>query len=170
MERARFTREQLAPWHDVSTFHCGVPALDVWLRDVARGAISRGYSRVYVWHRDGTVAAFFTLSSYLIRRSELDPRQARGEWRGIPALLLGKLALDEHLQGEGLARVLIADAVRESVRAAEIAGARYLVVDAIDDEVARLYQRFGFMPAGDRSSQERRLLARIADLAAAVQT
>lgn len=125
--------------------------------------MARGYSRVYVWQQDGVVVAYFTLSSYLVLRESLPKQQ--GEWREIPALLLGKFALDRSLQGEGLARALIADAIREAVRAASIAGARLLVVDAISVEAAAIYERFGFSRVGDGD----RLVARIADLAAAVQ-
>lgn len=162
----RFVREQLGDHHDVTPFDCGVAALNTWLRDTARSATARGYSRVYVWHLDGVVVAYFTLSSYLIRRDDLDGRSARSEWREIPALLLGKLALDRSLHGEGLARVLIADAIQEVVRAASIAGACYLVVDAIDATVADIYRHFGFDYAG--AGAERRLLARITDLQASL--
>lgn len=162
----RFIREQLTVRHNVTEFDCGVPALNTWLRDTAVSAMERGYSRVYVWQDRDVVVAYFTLSSYLIRRAELTSDSSRGEWREIPALLLGKLALDRALQGEGLARVLLADAIAEAVRAANIAGARYLVVDAIDDAVVALYERFGFTYVGHGS--QRRLLARIADLQASL--
>ena len=138
----------------------------MWLRETAQTASTRGYSRVYVWHAAGVVVAYYTLSSYLIRREDLSTGAARGEWREIPALLLGKLALDRSLHGEGLARVLLADAIQEAVRAAEVAGARYLVVDAIDPTVAEMYQHFGFAFVG--ADDARRLLARITDLQASL--
>lgn len=163
----RFIREQLAARHDVSAFACGESELDDWIRIRAASAASRGYSRVYVWHTgDDRVLAYFTLSSYAIGRAELVRRQARGEYRTIPALLLGKLALDGSLQGQGLTRLLVADAVTEAVRASEIAGARYLVVDAISERVASIYERFGFERAAESSGSTIRLVARIADLSA----
>lgn len=162
----RFVREHLNEGHDRTRFDCGDPALNDWLQVTALSATARGYSRVYVWQVEGVVVAYFTLSSYLIRRENLAGAAARGEWREIPALLLGKFALDRALQGEGLARVLMADAIREAVRAADIAGARYLVVDAVDRPTAEIYQHFGFGVIGDGAGQ--RLLARLADLRASL--
>lgn len=165
----RFVREQLAKQHVVADFDCGEESLNTWLHQSASDAIERGYSRVYVWHpHDNHVVGYFTLSSYAIGRGELPAKLARGEYRAIPSLLLGKLALDTSLQGQGLAAALIADAVVEAVKAAQHAAARYLVVDALNEGVADLYEKLGFVRAkpGERSTV--RLLARLIDLQAAL--
>lgn len=167
----RFVREQLHDQHAVDAFDCGEPELNAWLRDTARSADERGYSRVYVWHEhDDRVVAYFSLSSYAIGRGELPSRLARGEYRAIPSLLLGKLALDVTLRGQGLGDRLMADAVVEALKASQYAAARYLVVDALNERVAALYERFGFVraKAADTPTGTIRLLARLADLRAAL--
>lgn len=165
---SRVVREQLSPIHDLAAFDSGEHDLDQWLRENAADASTRGYSRVYVWHvGDGRVVAYFTLSSYAIGRGELPSRLGRGEYRAIPALLLGKLALDRSLQGQRLTGLLIADVVIEAVKASQHAAARYLVVDAISERVAQIYERFGFTRAKQSESVTIRLVARIADLEAA---
>ncbi len=165
----RFVREQLATHHLVDVFDCEEDLLNSWLRESARSAVDRGYSRVYVWHQhDDRVVAYFTLSSFAIGRGELPANLARGEYRAIPSLLLGKLALDTSLQGQGLAATLVADAVVEAVKAAQLAGARYLVVDALSANVAELYETLGFVRAKPAEGTTVRLLARLADLQAAM--
>lgn len=165
----RFVREQLREGHRVSAFRCGNADLDRWLVESATSAAIRDYSRTYVWvgasggstaagsdstagRGDlGEVVAYFTLSAFAITRGTLPRRMSRSEYRVIPALLLGKLALDISLQGRGYGRILLADAVVEAVRASRLAAARYLVVDAINPRAAEFYGQFGFVsivPAG----------------------
>lgn len=169
MAKNRFVREHLASHHNVLSFDSGEPVLDSWLHESAERASFRDYSRVYVWHSgDNRVVAYFTLSAFAISPDELPKHLARGEQRGIPALLLGKLALDKVIQGQGLSRVLIADAVTEAVKATQYAAARYLVVDALNERLVGLYEKFGFERARDNSDDKIRLFVRIKDLTASL--
>jgi predicted N-acetyltransferase YhbS len=72
--------------------------------------------------------------------------------RGLPAypvgmVLLARLAVDRREQGSGLGGTLLAAALRKAVAAGEAAAARLVVVDAIDENAARFYERYGFIPA-----------------------
>lgn len=166
MAQSRFVREQLASHHDLSKFNSGEQDIDSWLRESALSASIRDYSRTYIWHlNDDRVIAFFTLSTYSFSRDELPKKLARGEHRAIPAILLGKFALDVSLQGEGLSRHLIADAVTEAEKASQIAAARYLVVDALTPKLIGLYENFGFQHSLESLDSKTRLFARIKDLA-----
>lgn len=169
MTPSQYIREQLASHHDLNYFKSGEPDLDSWLRESALTASIRDYSRTYVWRLGNRrVVAFFTLLAYAISSDELPKSRGRGEQRGIPALLLGKLALDGSIQGKGLSRILIADAVAEAVKASQYAAARYLVVDALNPELVDLYEKFGFQCTSDADSEKNRLFARIKDLAASL--
>jgi len=161
-----FTCTQLNSKHDLEAFDCGNEALNRWLRQHAQHMHARRYSRVFVWtdqQMGKEVLAYFCLSATAIRREQVQPAARRSELAHIPAFLLGKLALDRRLQGQGLARVLIADAVRIAVRASESVAARFLVVDAVDDHAASVYESCGFSRVDGM-----RLLARLDDLRAAV--
>lgn len=163
----RIVREQLASHHDLAKFDSGEPKIDLWLRSHASTASSRGYGRTYVWHfGDDVVVAFYTLAAHSFSRNELPKKLAKGEQVIVPALLLGKFALDVSLQGQGLSRILIADAVTEAEKASQIAGARYLIVDALTPEMMGLYEGFGFHPSARPIAHPNRLFARIEDLAA----
>jgi ribosomal protein S18 acetylase RimI-like enzyme len=41
--------------------------------------------------------------------------------------------------------MLLAEALRKAVAAGEVAAARLIVVDAVDDRAAAFYQRYGFI-------------------------
>jgi GNAT superfamily N-acetyltransferase len=80
-------------------------------------------------------------------------------------VLLARLALDRSLQGQGLGGELLLDALSRAVQASEIAAARLMVVDAIDDSAAAFYEHHGFvLVPGNRQ----RLVQKMSDIAAAL--
>ena len=81
-------------------------------------------------------------------------------------MLLARLALDRALHGQGLGGELLLDALSRAVQASEVAAARLVVVDAIDEAAARFYEHHGFTAVpGNRQ----RLVQRISDIAAALE-
>lgn len=162
-----FVSETLGVEHSPEAFASGQVELDAWLRTAALHTQSMRTARTFVWHRgDGQVVAFFSLAAHLVRRADVPRRMGRGAPDAIPAILLARLALDTHLQGQGLGAELLWDALSRCVAAADAAGARIVVVDAIDAEAAAFYEHYGFRaPPG----QPLRLFQKISDIAAALE-
>jgi GNAT superfamily N-acetyltransferase len=157
--------EHLAEAHDLSRFDSGQPALDAWLRDSAKGAQARRVGRTFVWHGGDKVAvAYYTLAAHVIERASLPRSVGRGSPDQIPAILLARLALDKLLHGQGLGGALLAEALARAAIAAENVGARFAVVDAIDEPPARFYEHHGFRRVPDTM----RLVQKMSDIAAAV--
>ena len=142
----RFHSERLdADSHDLSTFTCGEESLDRWLRDQAVAATKRGTARTWVWTDDGgAVVAYYALAAHKVVRDQVPPSLGRDGPAEIPSVLLARLALAQHLRGHGLGPVLVADALDRVVAASQIVGARLVVVDAIAEPVAKLYETLGF--------------------------
>jgi len=63
----------------------------------------------------------------------------------LPVVVLGRLAVDRRHQGLG--RALVADALRRSLAARRLIGARALLVHAIDEQAAAFYRSLGFRPS-----------------------
>lgn len=63
----------------------------------------------------------------------------------IPVMLIGRLAVDRSQQGKGLGRALLKDAILRTLKAADIAGMRALLVHALDEEAANFYRHNGFL-------------------------
>ncbi len=63
----------------------------------------------------------------------------------IPAMVLGRLAVDKAFQGRYIGAGLLCDAVLRTVQAAEIAGIRAILVHAISEMAKRFYERYGFV-------------------------
>lgn len=142
-----FVCEVFGDTHDPSTFTCGRPQLDDWLRKSARDSDGRNLTRTYVWHRgDGVVVAYYTLMPYFIERETLSRKQGRGLPDRIPCYLIARLALGENLHHQRLGSQLLASALARVASSASALGGRYVVVDALDDEATAFYLHHGFVP------------------------
>lgn len=162
----RFRSERLdADSHDLLTFTCGEESLDRWLRDQALAATKRGTARTWVWTDDGNVVAYYALAAHKVVRAEVPANVGRGGPAEIPAVLLARLALAQHLRGQGLGPVLVADALERVVSASQIVGARLVVVDAIAEPVAQFYETLGFQ----RIPGSLLLVQKISDVQASLQ-
>ena len=131
--------------HDLSQFASGRYALDEWLRQrVARNETS-GASRTYVVCENARAVGYYCLSSGSVECQQAPGRVRRNMPDPIPVMLMGRLAVDETRQGQGLGRALLKDAILRTLRAAEIAGMRCLLVHALDEDAARFYRHNGFI-------------------------
>jgi GNAT superfamily N-acetyltransferase len=136
--------ERLTPHHDVAEFECGVPSLNDWLRRIALTAQAKGVAATDVWADAGRVVAYYSVSPTAVVSDGL-PRGASTGLDLIPGYLLGRLALDRSLHGQGLGERLLVHALERIVRAADEGGGRLVVVDAIDEAAAGFYEHFGFV-------------------------
>lgn len=136
--------EPLRPEHDLSAFDSGVPPLDDWLRRRAAQNQAAGASRTYVIRRKGEVVGYYALANGAIAAAEATGRTRRNMPDPIPVMVLARLAVDKRLQGNGIGRWLLRDAILRTMQAAEIAGIRAVLVHAISDDAKRFYERCGF--------------------------
>ncbi len=145
--------EALSSEHVREEFRCGVEALDRYLCAIARQDVRRDVAAVFVLREEGQpgVLGYYTLSAYALEREELpeDSRRKLPPHQRLPAILLGRLAIDKRLQGRGAGSWLMADALGRCVAVAEQLGALCVVVHASDETVVAFYRRFGFEPLLD---------------------
>ncbi len=82
----------------------------------------------------------------------------------IPVLLLGQLAVDRNYQGQGIAKGLIKHALLTSLATASKVGVVGVLVDALTEDVAGIYENFGFKPYF--KADPLKLMVRMKDVAA----
>jgi GNAT superfamily N-acetyltransferase len=91
-----------------------------------------------------TVIAYACLSAGAIVLAEVPGALRRNMPDPLPVVVLGRLAVDRRHQGQGLGQALVADALRRSLAARRLIGARALLVHAIDEQAAAFYRSLGF--------------------------
>jgi GNAT superfamily N-acetyltransferase len=139
--------------HDRAGFSCGVAALDVWFRLRAGQDEKRNVERVFVAIDDQrNIVGFYSLSSFTLAIADLPPEYAKRlpRYGAIPAALIGRLARDEKVRGEGIGGLLLADAIRRVIGASRSLAVFAIVVEATDEKAAAFYRDFGFTPIPNR--------------------
>lgn len=150
--------------HDRSAFSCGKSALDQFLQQRVSQYQKRNLGRTYVAVRPGEprVWGYYTLASGSLSFENLPPEVARKlPNHPIPVVLLGRLAIDQIVQGQGLGGLLLLDALQRSAQLAGSLGLHAVEVQAIDDEARRFYEHYGFSPL---LTDQRRLYLPIATI------
>jgi GNAT superfamily N-acetyltransferase len=143
--------QPLARSHDREAFDCGSEAINTFLRTTARQHQDRGISRTFVLVDPDSesrtrVLGFFTLSACEGVSADLPSPLAKRFPRSLPAVLLGRLAVDLEFQGRGFGGALLIEAICRVAALATQIGIAGLFVDAKNEHAAAFYQRFGFVP------------------------
>jgi GNAT superfamily N-acetyltransferase len=138
--------------HGRAAFDCGVPALNLYLRNYALQNQKKDIVRNYVSCRVGSsdVVAYYSLVFASIGQDLLPPKAVKGLGKyDVPVMLLARLAVNQREKGRGLGRALLKDAILRTMQAAEIAGLKLLLVHAKDESAAEFYRKHGFEPVPD---------------------
>jgi GNAT superfamily N-acetyltransferase len=149
----RFRLGPLAEHHDRDAFSCGEDALDRYFRRQASQDRRRDFAQIWVLDEPATglVAGFYTLSAAEIELAVIPEEQRKRlpRYPVVPALLLGRLAVDERYAGQGIGKRLMFDAFRRACDIADQAGVYALIVDAKHDSATSFYLRFGFLETNE---------------------
>src|SRR5690554_5787401 len=105
--------------HDRLGFHCGAAALDDYIQKQARQDVRRRVSRVFVAttvEQPKSMVGYYTLSTLSIELSQLPQALARKLPRHpVPAALIGRLAVNQAAQGDGVGKMLLVDAIKRTL-------------------------------------------------------
>lgn len=137
----------LRPDHLVDDFRCGTPNLDQWLVRRALPNQISGSSRTWVATVGDHVVGYCASSTAVIIRAEATRRAARNQPDPLPAVLLGRLAVDTRHQSRGIGAALLKDFLLKSLEVAQITGVRLVLVHAKDARAATFYAKYGFEPS-----------------------
>lgn len=138
--------EALAAHHDRRAFSCGVAELDRYFQQQVTQDTRRRVTSCFVAITTGdAIAGYYTLASGSIPITELPPEIAKRlpRYPTLPAVRIGRLAVDEKFRGQGFGRLLLWDAAARALRAEQ---ANFtLLVDAKDDAAVAFYRHYGFV-------------------------
>jgi ribosomal protein S18 acetylase RimI-like enzyme len=150
MSRALLRLAPLDAAHDRAAFRSDSEPLNRYLREQVTQDIRRRAAACFVALEDGQrIAGYYTLASASLLLADLPVSTGKKlpRYPTVPAVRMGRLAVDQAFKGQGLGGALLADAIDRAARS-EIA-AFALMVDAKDDVATAFYRRYGFIALPD---------------------
>lgn len=150
MSGAPFRVAPLGSHHDRAAFDSGSEPLNRYLREQVSQDLRRRVAACFVaLAGERRIAGYYTLASASLLLADLPAGTARKlpRYPTVPAVRMGRLAVDRAFQGQGLGGALLADALYRAARP-EIA-AYALVVDAKDEVAMTFYRHHGFIALPD---------------------
>lgn len=125
--------------HDYTSFASGADELDDWLRSRALKGQAVGNANVYVATQDHAVVGYYALASAGVERESAPGRVRQNAPDTVPCVLLARLAVDKSVQGMGVGRFLLDDALRRCAKVSLDVGFRAVLVHARDDTARSFY-------------------------------
>lgn len=150
MSRAPFLLVPLDAAHDRTGFNSDSEPLNRYLREQVTQDVRRRVAACFVALKDGQrIAGYFTLASASLLLADLPVSTGKKlpRYPTVPAVRMGRLAVDQEFKGQGLGGALLADALGRACRS-EIA-AFALIVDAKGEAAAAFYRHHGFIALPD---------------------
>src|SRR6266853_3060327 len=120
-----FRLEPLGAEHERCLFRCGEDALDRYFQMQVTQDIRRRIANCFVAVENATslIAAYYTISAASIPLVDLPPEETKRlpRYPTVPAVRIGRLAVDEKFQGHGLGMALLMNAADRTIHSAAAA-------------------------------------------------
>jgi GNAT superfamily N-acetyltransferase len=99
------------------------------------------------------VVGFYCLAAGAVQHEGAPRKLRQNAPDPIPIVIIGRLAVDKSLQGKGIGRGMLKDALLRVTMASKLVGARAVIVHAVDQEAVPFYARYGFraFPTGNQT-------------------
>jgi GNAT superfamily N-acetyltransferase len=156
--------------HDRAAFESGDAALDEWLRRYAGQNRRRDTAATWViTDVDHAIVAYATIAMTAIDRSTAPASVARQAPDPVPALLIGRLAVDQRHSGLGVGTALVAHVLATAIELNAKAACRAVVVNALRPAAREWWEHLGFQPFEPAGEQSLDLYLLTADIQATLR-
>jgi GNAT superfamily N-acetyltransferase len=138
--------ERLRRGHARKDFHCGEKEVDDWLASKALQHQEKHLSVTKVLLDEaGAIAGYYTLATGQVDFGDLPAEVAkRLPQRTLPVAVLAWLGVSGPRHGQGLGRLLLAQALRDCYEAGKTFAFIAVVLDCLSDTARAFYQRYDF--------------------------
>ena len=150
----KFRFEKLSREFARDDFDCGIESLNDFLKRYALQNLKKNVSVTIAAVSEENrkkILGYYSVSMAQFSFEELPGDQSKGvpRYYPVPAMRIGKLAVDRSTQGMGLGGELLRDALMRALDLSREIGTCVVLVDAIDENAKRFYERYGFVPLID---------------------
>jgi predicted GNAT family N-acyltransferase len=130
-------------------FDSGEPSLNTFLQNFARKSDKENISRPWILIDEDKkqIAGYITLSNTSIDKIEVVD-QFKTNVNPIPALLIGRLAIDKNYQGHRLGEKLLMFGLQKVKEINQTSAIQLIVVDALSQDAEKFYSKYGFVKVG----------------------
>jgi GNAT superfamily N-acetyltransferase len=139
--------------HNRAAFECGDADLNLYLRKFARQNHESGGAKCFVAapaDAPARVLGFYTLSPASLDYARTPALAKKGLARyDVPVFRLGRLAVDQSMQGRGLGGSLLLRAAQRCILVADDVGGVALLIDAKNARAAEWYRSYGALVLED---------------------
>jgi len=138
--------------YDRTSFDCENHSLNSYLKRTLSQDSKRSLSAAFLLINDNNqVVGYYTLSSHSIILADIPEIFRKGlPYPEIPTTLIGRLAVDKTLQGKGLGKRILIDALKRAWDNKSIIASWAVTVQAIDIQAEQFYQKLGFITYEER--------------------
>jgi GNAT superfamily N-acetyltransferase len=141
--------------HDREQFDSGEQLLDEWLRRYAGQNRRRDTAATWVIaDANDVVVGYASVAMTGIDRSAAPETLAKGAPDPVPALLLGRLAVDRRYANPGIGTSLAVHVLATAVELNQKAACRAVVVTALTRQARRWWERLGFHPFDPNETEQ----------------
>ncbi len=138
--------DRLGKNHARQSFASGQTQVDDWLRAKALQNQQKHLSVTKVLvDGAGAIAGYYTLATGQVDFGDLPAELTKKlPHRMLPVAVLAWLGVSSNRQGEGLGRLLLAQALRDCYEASRTFAFVAVILDCIDDNAKEFYRKFDF--------------------------
>ncbi len=136
--------------HNRESFDCGKELLNRYIKQQASQDIRKKLSVCFVLvDESNNVKGYYTLSNGSIPQADIPEEFSNkipNSYINIPVILLGRLAIDKSIIGQGFGEYLLMDALKESyIVSKNTIGSIAVIVDPIDEDAISFYRSYDFI-------------------------
>jgi len=132
-------------YKDYKTFDCNNEMINTFVQRSLKKRVKKHLSQAYVLLEDDIFVGFYTLDTFAITRDMFETEQKPSALPPVvPVIKLGMLAVDKKIQGQGIGKRLLRDALLKVAEISELAGCAGIYLLAEKDAVV-FYESLGFI-------------------------
>ena len=133
-------------------FNCGQSKLNEYLKKYATQNMKKGYAMTFVATQSESqkVVGYYSVSASSIEFANLPEDIKKGLPKyPAPVMLIGQLAVDCSMQGQGLGETLLMHALSRAIQISQEIAIYAVRVDASDEQAKKFYLKYSFIPLQD---------------------
>ena len=131
-------------------FDCSIAEMNTYLSRFALTNDKKNISKAFAATSEKDPAkplGYYTVSMAQILFKEVPPEMRTGLPKyPVPAMRIGKLAVDKSMQNKGLGGLLLKDALLRAVNISPEVAIHCVLVDALNEQAKKFYLKYGFIP------------------------